>query len=249
MQYQKPRPQPPTPPAPPVIPPRERRRHERMALDNVRVRVSNAQFDDVGGGVNFAKRLINVSMGGVCIETSGRLRPDVKLFVEVKFEAFVGAIRTQAQVIWANTVARGGVETHLMGLKFIQPEISSTVRDFFEGDRATLIMTRKQAEYEVLKSNSEKRKLEAVRKPWSKPKKTVAGILVLLFVYIAAFGGLVTAGRRESTSPGIHFRYLGPQSTGEGSGEQTLAKIFSPLVWTLRKAGVDLTYDNPVTSK
>jgi hypothetical protein len=125
-----------------------------MALDNVRVRVSNAQFDDVGGGVNFAKRLVNVSLGGVCIETSGRLRPDVKLFVEVKFDAFVGALRAQAQVIWTNSVDRGGVETHTMGLRFIQPEISSTVRDFFEGDRATLIMTRKQAEYEELKAKS-----------------------------------------------------------------------------------------------
>jgi hypothetical protein len=59
----------------------------------------------------------------------------------------------------------------------------------------------------------------------------------------------VTAGRRESKGPGIHYRYLGPQSTGEGSGEQTVAKIFSPLLWALQKAGVDLTYDNPVTSK
>ena len=220
-----------------------------MALDNVRVRVSNAQFDDVAGGVNFAKRLINVGLGGVCVETTGRLRPDVKLYVEVKFEAFVGAIRAQAQVIWTKTDAQGPVETHLMGLRFVQPEISSTVRDFFEGDRASLIMTRKQAEYEELKAKSEKRKLDAARKPWSKPKKTVAGILVLLFVYVAAFGGLVTAGRRESKDPGIHFRYLGPQSTGEGSGEQTLAKIFSPVLWSLRKAGVDLTYDDPVTSK
>jgi len=221
-----------------------------MNPDKVRCRVINGQFDDVGGTVNLAKRMVNVSLGGVCIETTGRLRPDVKLNVEIKFDAFNGALRSQTQVIWTKTLNEGGGnESHLMGLKFIQPEISSTVRDFFEGDRGTLIMTKRRAEYEVLKSNSEKRKAEAGRKPWSKPKKTVAGILVLLFVYVASFGGFVLTGRRESTGPGIHYRYLGPQSTGEGSGESTVAKIYSPLLKGLQKAGVQLNYDDPVTSK
>ena len=247
MQYQKP--QPPPPPRPPVVPPKERRRHQRLPPDNIRVRVINGQFDDVGGTVNLAKRLVNVSLGGVCIETTGRLRPDVKLNVELKFDAFNGALRSQTQVIWTETVNSGPSETHLMGLRFIQPEISSAVRDFFEGDRATLIMNRRQIEYEQLKANSEKRKLDAARKPWSTPKKTVAFALVLIFLYVATFGGFVMAGRREASGPGIHYRYLGPQSTGQGSGESTLAKIFSPLLQALQKAGVQLTYDDPLTSK
>jgi hypothetical protein len=233
----------------PAAPVRERRRHNRLVLDKVRVRVISGEFDDLAGSVNFAKRLINVSLGGVCVETTGRLRPDVKLSVEVKFETFNGTLRSQAQIIWADTIRQGASEAHLAGLRFVGPEITSAVRDFFEGDRATLIMTRRQAEYEELKAKSEARKAGLVRKPWSKPKKTVAGVLVLLFVYIAAFGGFVMAGRRESPSSGIHYRYLGPNSTGEGSGEETLAKIFSPVYWAMRKAGVDLTYDSPVTSK
>jgi len=250
MQYQKPRPASPAPPPPPpVAPVRERRRNNRMVLDNVRCRVINGAFDDVGGTVNLAKRLVNVSLGGVCIETTGRLRPDVKLNVELKFDAFNGALRAQTQVIWTRTVNEGPAESHLMGLKFIAPEISTAVRDFFDGDRATMIMTRRQAEFEELKAKSEARKAGLIKKPWSKPKKTVAGALVLLFLYVAAFGGFVLAGRRESTAPGIHYRYLGPQSTGEGSGEATLAKIFNPLLLGLQKAGVQLTYDDPAAPK
>lgn len=248
MQYQRPQP-PPPPPPPKSAPVKERRRHQRLPPDNIRVRVINGVFDDVGGTVNLAKRLVNVSLGGVCIETTGRLRPDVKLNVELKFDAFNGALRSETQVIWTQTLNPGGAESHLMGLKFLRPEISSAVRDFFEGDRASMIMTRRQIEYEELKAKSEQRKLQASRKPWSRPKKTVAGILVLLLLYVGSFAGFVWAGRRESTAPGIHYRYLGPQSTGEGSGESTLAKIYSPLLQGLQKAGVQLTYDDPVTSK
>jgi len=247
MQYQKPRPaQPPPPPAAPV---RERRRHNRLVLDNVRVRVISGEFDDLAGGVNFAKRLVNVSLAGVCIETTGRLRADVKLSVELKFDAFNGTLRSKAQIIWADTVNKGGNEMYMAGLKFIGPEITSAVRDFFEGDRASMIMNRRQIEYEQLKAQSEQRKLAASRRPWSKPKKTVAGALVLLFIYVASFGGFVLAGKREVAGPGIHYRYLGPHSTGEGSGEGTLAKIYSPLLLGLQKAGVHLTYDDPAASK
>jgi len=250
MQYQKPRPaQPPPPPPRQSAPVRERRRHQRIPPDNIRVRVINGMFDDVGGTVNLAKRLVNVSLGGVCIETTGRLRPDVKLNVELKFDAFNGALRAQTQVIWTRTDTAGPVESHFMGLRFVAPEISSAVRDFFEGDRASMIMNRRQIEFEQLKAKSEERKLAAARRPWSKPKKTVAGALVLLFIYVASFAGFVWAGKREVAGPGIHYRYLGPQSTGEGSGESTVAKIYSPLLLGLQKAGVKLTYDDPTPSK
>ena len=243
------RPQPQQPAPPPAAPFQERRRNNRMVLDNVRVRVISGEFDDLAGGVNFAKRLVNCSLAGVCIETTGRLRPDVKLSVELKFDAFNGSLRSHAQIVWANTVNKGGAEIYLAGLRFIGPEITSAVRDFFEGDRASMIMTRRQIEYEELKAKSEARKAGLIKKSWSKPKKTVAGVLVLLFLYVASFGGFVLTGRREAPGPGIHYRYLGPQSTGEGSGEQTVAKVYSPLLWALQKAGVQLTYDDPVTSK
>ena len=248
MQYQKPPQPPPTPPKQ-SAPVRERRRQNRLVLDNVRVRVISGEFDDLAGGVNFAKRLVNVSLAGVCIETTGRLRPDVKLSVELKFDAFNGTLRSKAQIIWADTLNKGGNEMYMAGLKFIGPEITSAVRDFFEGDRASMIMTRRQIEYEELKAKSEARKAGLVKKPWSKPKKTVAGALVLLFLYVASFAGFVWAGKREVAGPGMHYRYLGPQSTGEGSGESTLAKIYSPLLQGLQKAGVKLTYDDPAASK
>jgi hypothetical protein len=232
--------------SPSPIPQGERRRHERLSPDRVKVRCASGELDELYSGVNFAKRVVNVGLGGVCIETTGRLRPDVTLSVEIKFEAISGALRSQAKIIWARTDKEGAAETHLCGLRFIGPEITAPVREYLEGGRASMIMTRRQIEYEELKTKSEARKAAAARKPWSKPKKTVAGILVLLFCYIALFGGLVTHGRREAPAGGggIHYRYLSADSTS-GPGEETFAKIFNPLYWAIRKAGVDLTYDQP----
>ena len=225
-------------------PPRERRRHRRLTAENVRVRLVSGGFDDLASGVTFARRLINIGIGGMCVETTGRLRPGVKMSAEVRFDDFVGALRTQAQLIWAETVKQGASEVHLAGFRFVGPELTAPVRDFLEGGRATMIVTKRRAEYEDLKQKSEARKAGVGPKKWGAPKKTAAIFLVLIFVYVASFGGLVFAGRRESQSPGIHFRYTGAESKG-GGAEESLSKLYYPLYWAFRKAGIELVYDAP----
>ena len=68
--------------------------------------------------------------------------------------------------------------------------------------------------------------------------KTLVPLLLLIFAYVAAFGGLITAGRIESSAPGLHFRYL-----KEGEADEAAARVFFPLYWAVRKAGVDLIHE------
>jgi hypothetical protein len=216
----------------------ERRRQRRLTPPNVRVRCVSGEYDDLSSGVNFARRLLNIGIGGMCIETTGRLRPGVQMSAEIRFDDFGGGLRTRAQLLWTETRKEGGAEIEVAGFRFIGAELTAAVREFLEGGRASLIVNKRHAEYVDLKQKADERKAGAGRKKWSAPKKTAASFLVLLFVYIAGFGALVTAGRREAPA-GVHFRYpAGPLQEG-------LTTLYSPLCWALRKAGVDLTVDPP----
>jgi hypothetical protein len=215
-------------------PAQERRRHRRLSPPNVRVRCVSGEYDDLVNGVNFARRLINIGLGGMCIETTGRLRAGVKMSAEIRFDDFGGALRTQAQLLWTDTLKEGAAETYIAGFRFIGPELTSAVREFLEGGRASLIVNKRQAEYVDLKQKADTRKAAAGRKKWSAPKKTAAGLLLLIFFYLAGFGGLVTLGRQESPT-GVHFRYPA------WAPQEGITTLYSPLYWALRKAGVDLT--------
>ena len=223
----------------------ERRRHFRRDADNkVRVRLVSGEFDDPASSVNFAKRLVNYTQAGACVETTGRLRPDIKMKIELKFDAFNGHLRSQVQVVWAETKKEGAAEVHLVGLRFVGAELTNAVRDFFEGDRASLIVTRRKAEYEDLKAKSTARKHDMMRKKWSTTKKSIVFPLLLILIYVGSFGVFVGLGRTNPGGPGIRFRYV-----EGGSTEETLAKIYSPLVWAAQKAGVDLAHDAPPAPK
>jgi hypothetical protein len=217
-------------------PQEERRLHRRLSPRNVRVRLVSGEYDDLTSGVNFAKRLVNIGLGGMCIETTGRLRAGVKMSAEIRFDDFGGALRTQALLVWVDSVKEGAVETYLAGFRFVGPELTSTVREFLEGGRASMIATKRQMEYQDLKVQAEERKAQAGRKKWSAPKKTAAGILLLIFLYVASFGAFVTLGRTEAPS-GIHFR------SPKGIPEESLTTLYAPLTWTFRKAGLEITVD------
>jgi len=229
---------------PPPRPTQERRRYRRLTAENIRVRCVSGDFADHNKDVNFARRLINISLGGLCIETTGRLRSGVRMSAEVRFDDFGGALRSQAQIIWAETVTQGASETHLAGLRFIGPELTAPVREFLEGGRATLIVSKRRAEYEDLKQKAEGRKDDDGPKPWGWGKRFAVLLLILLLGYAGSFGAFVGACRRDPAAAGIHFRYLGAESKG-GPGEERLATFYDPLYRILRKAGIDLTYDRP----
>jgi hypothetical protein len=217
----------------------ERRKYFRRDADNkIRVRLVSGEFDDPASSVNFAKRLINYTQAGACVETTGRLRPDIKMKIELKFDAFNGHLRSQVQVVWAETRKEGASEVHLVGMRFVGAELTNAVRDFFEGDRASLIVNRRAAEYQELKAKSTARKRNFTGKKWSTAKKSIVFPLLLILIYVGSFGIFVWTGRTNPGGPGIRFQYV-----KGGSSEDILAKFYSPLVWTAQKAGVDLTYD------
>ncbi len=223
----------------------ERRRYFRRDADNkIRVRLVSGEFDDPASSVNFAKRLINYTQGGACVETTGRLRPDIKMKIELKFDAFNGHLRSQVQVVWAETRKEGASDVHLVGMRFVGPELTNAVRDFFEGDRASLIVNRRAAEYQELKAKSTARKNDMMKKKWSTAKKSIVFPLLLILIYVGSFGTFVGLGRTNPGGPGIRFQYV-----KGGSSEETLAKIYWPLVWSAQKAGVDLAHDPPAAPK
>lgn len=225
------------------VPP-ERRRHERITLDGGRIRLVSGEYDDLTSGVNFARRLINVSLGGMCVETTGRLRAGVIMSTELRFDDFGGSLRTKAQFIWVETVKDGDAETHLAGLQFIGPEMTTTVREFLDGVRASTIFRKRHAEYKILKQLSQERKGTTARKGWSTRKTVMVTCLVIALVYLAGFVAAVLTGRRDTSGSGVHFRYAGRESKG-GVLEKALARLYSPLYGAALKAGLDLRYDPP----
>jgi hypothetical protein len=220
----------------------ERRRNERILPENVRAWLVNGQFEEIFSTVNFCKKLINLSPAGMCCETTGRLRVGVQMSAEIRFDGIGGNIRSSAKIVWVDTVQQGGLEIHRAGLQFVgKIDMTKPVREFFGGRSAVSIVATRQAEYQDLKAKSEARKTIGSGKTAAVVKRTGVTLLILLILYLASFGGLIYRGRIQSTQPGIHFRYAGPES----KAEETLAKIYLPLLRLFRAAGVDLNYDPP----
>jgi hypothetical protein len=227
----------------PHAPTQERRKNERVLPEKVRAWLVNGQFEEILSTVNFCKRLINLSPAGMCCETSGRLRVGVQMNVEVRFDALGGNIRSNAKIVWVNTSQQGGLDVHKAGLQFVgKVEMTKPVREYFSGRSAVSIVSTRKAEYQDLKAKSEARKAGVgSRKAVVVAKRTGVTLLLILILYMGSFGVLVHRGRVESTQPGIHYRYAAPGS----SSEETLAKIYTPLLRIFRAMGVDLNYSPP----
>lgn len=223
-----------------AAPPRtERRRNPRIVPRNYRVWLVSGEFDEIYTTVNFARSLLNIGPGGACVETTGRLRPDVKMSLEVTFDGLNGALRTGAKIVWVDTRTEGGQEFHKAGLIFTgQMETTQAVRVYLKGQDPSKIIAEKKADYKRLKSDSEARRAGLGRR---KPIKIAAYVLALLIMlYVAGFGAAVLLGKTTSSAPGLHFRYA-----KGGRWEDSLSTLFSPAYWLFRKAGVPIVYDGP----
>jgi hypothetical protein len=230
------------PAAPQSRPTQERRKNERVLPEKVRAWLVNGQFEEIFSTVNFCKRLINLSPAGMCCETTGRLRAGVQMSAEIRFDVIGGNIRSAAKIVWVDTIQQGGLEIHRAGLQFVgKIEMTKPVREYFGGRSAVSIVATRQAEYKDLKAKSEARKAGIGGGKAGVIKKTSVTLLIILVLYLASFGGLIYRGRVQSDKPGIHFRYAGPES----KAEETLAKIYLPLLRLFRAAGVDLNYEAP----
>jgi len=227
------------PAAPQSRPTQERRKNERVLPDRVRAWLVNGQFEEIFSTVNFCKKLINISPAGMCCETTGRLRVGVQMTAEIRFDAFGGNIRSSAKIVWVETVQQGGLDIHKCGLQFVgKVEITQPVRQYFQGQNPTMIAATRKQEYNQLKKQSEARK-QGIMPKAGVVKKSGVTLLILLLLYLGSFGVLVYRGRTASTQPGIHYRYMSPGS----HAEETLAKIYMPLLRIFRAMGVDLNHD------
>lgn len=233
------------PPPPPAAGPRpERRRFRRLSPEGARVWLVSGEFDELYTTVNFGKRLLNIGSRGCCIETTGRLRPEVLMSVEVRFESVNGALRAPARIVWTDTKVQGGQETHLAGFRFEgEPEMAQTVRELLGGVRPTMIMEQRSRDYEELKRKAEERK-KGPEKPAGRPVRRVLLLLFfLLLAYGGSFAGLVARGRLEAPPPEIRFRYA-PGGDPQGA-ERGLAAAFGPAYAAARACGIPLTYVPP----
>ncbi|HEX7898796.1 MAG TPA: PilZ domain-containing protein [Planctomycetota bacterium] len=222
----------------------ERRKSPRISPPNARVWCVSGEFEELYTTVNFAKRLVNLSLKGACVETAGRLRQDLKMSVEVRFDDLNGTLRSEGRIVWAQTLDEGGAnEVHMAGIRFQGPmEITKPVRDFMEGERSSEIIERRRAEYVDLKR---KKETTAAAPRKRKVVKTLGATLVLfLLVYVASYGVWILRGNLEVPGGPLTYRYLKADPDARGT-EEALARFYFPLYWLFRKCGLNLVYSPP----
>lgn len=200
----------------------------------------SGEFEELYTTVNFARRLINLSLGGACIETSGRLRPDVKLSVEVRFDELGGILRSDSRIVWVDSRTEGGLEIHRAGLRFVGTlEATQPVRLYLSGQDPSRFVARRREEYQDLKRKAEARK-DGAGSRGGGVRKLITAVLLLSLVYLASYWGFVLIGRVSSPQPGLHYRYF--QDRG---AEEAAVKVYAPALWLFRTLGVDLVHEAP----
>lgn len=216
-------------------PQRERRAHRRYAPDNVRLYCGSGDLEERLTAANYAKRLLNLSLHGACLQTTGRLRPGAKLKIEMRLNDLNGTLRSEARIVWADTVTEDGKESHRAGVRFVgRTEMTNAVRDFLKGADPRMVRARRDMALGELKHKSSQG--AAPPRKRSRIKIVVGVLLVLTILYLGSFWGLVLYGRVETPESGISYRYPAPDS---GTG-RILEKVYSPLYDLFRKAGVEL---------
>lgn len=209
----------------------ERRQNPRYTPSNARVSAVSDEFK-----TDFARQLFNVGLRGACIETTGRLRPDVKLNFEVRFDELGGTLRSEARIVWSDTVQQGAQEIHRAGIRFVgKIEMTQPVRDYLQGKNVASIVAQRRGEYAELKMQAQARQQAPAPKKRRPLLKAVAVLLALILVYAGSFAALVWTGRVPGDGPTVAYRY-------PAAAEGVLAKIYAPAYWAARKAGLPLNY-------
>jgi len=219
-------------------PSQERRRSRRLLPAHARVWLVSGEYQELYTTANFAKGLLNVSLRGACVETTGRLRADLQLSLEVRFDDIQSALRTEARAVWTDTITREGREIHRMGLAFVgATQCPAPVRALLQGANPAEIMAKREREYVELKQKSEERKQAPVRKK-SVAVRLVFVLLLLGTVYFGSFWALVSRGRVADAGPEIRYAY--PPGM-----DKILVPLFRPAHALFRAAGLPLAHPAP----
>jgi hypothetical protein len=104
----------------------ERRHHPRVtARSTGEVRCTSRDAEAEGlAPHDLARKLIDVSAKGICIVTSGRLRPGLALSVDLNLPGVAHRKRLRGVVRWSTTVESKGRTAHVAGVEFERADAS-----------------------------------------------------------------------------------------------------------------------------
>jgi c-di-GMP-binding flagellar brake protein YcgR len=97
----------------------ERRKSYRIKPDSGFVcTLMSAEYEGhPGAAPNLATRLLDVSSGGACLVTVGRLRERVPLILDIHVPQALARFKARASVRWSETLERRGRTAHVAGLR------------------------------------------------------------------------------------------------------------------------------------
>lgn len=102
--------------------PKERRKHPRFKPEpDLRFGCYSHAFDEAGPSrVNFAVKAVDLSPGGCCLVTTGRLRVGLPLQIEITVDKDLSRFRAESVIRWADTLQHQGREAHIAGIQFMR---------------------------------------------------------------------------------------------------------------------------------
>lgn len=108
----------------------EKRKHARQVYKGAKVLCYSSEDPRGANPYNFATHLVDVGLGGVCILSVGRLRPEIKMIVDIFFQQYAGGLKAPARVCWSKEVEHKGKMLFMTGLEFLtKPEFTGRALD------------------------------------------------------------------------------------------------------------------------
>ena len=137
----------------------ERRKHPRVKPDST-LRVQCYSADFAGNPFqrnNLAVRCLDLSTGGACIVTPGRLRVGAPLVISVDVPDTATRFRGKAVVRWSQTIEKQGREAHVAGMQILEVQECQGDRVAFlgAGSQKVLPVDERQKHRRVLVQEAE----------------------------------------------------------------------------------------------
>ncbi|MBI2900410.1 MAG: PilZ domain-containing protein [Planctomycetes bacterium] len=184
---------------------KDKRRHARTPYKGANV-VCYSPDDSRGGNpYNFATHVVDVSLGGVCVLSVGRLRTDIRLIVDIFFQQHRGGLKAPVVVRWSREVAHKGRTLYMTGLEFLRrPDFTGLALDAVLGRQPPGPETR------ILPAKPDRRREARVRVGVSEIVCVPAGLLASL-----GLAGNVAKSLLDLSSEGARFSTRKPLAPGQ----------------------------------
>jgi len=136
----------------------ERRKHPRVKPDSIfRVQCYSADFSENPlHRVNLAVRCLDLSTGGACVVTTGRLRVGASMVLSVDIPDTATRFLGKAVVRWSQSVEKKGQEAHVAGMQILEvKECQGEKVGFIAGAQRMLPADNRQKHRRVLVQEAE----------------------------------------------------------------------------------------------